>query len=97
MNSGEQKIDNDYNHEFSSDTSTSLANIFNTKSIVCIKFTSAIVFLIIILITSSEFAFTFLNIQKIKKEIQIMDKSYKLLNNIGYTKYFITEAVLANQ
>ena len=97
MNSGEQKIDNDYNHEFSSDTSTSLANIFNSKSIVCIKITSAILFLIIILITSLEFVFTFLNIQNIKKQIQIMDKSYQLLNIIGYTKYFITEAILANE
>ena len=92
----EQKVDNDYNHEFSSDTSTSLSNIFNSKSVVCIKITSAILFLIVIIITSLEFIFTFLNIQNIKKEIDIMDKSYKLLINIGFTKYFITEAILSN-
>lgn len=26
-----------------------------------------------------------------------MYKSYKLLDNIAYTKYFITEAILANE
>ena len=97
MGPGEPKPDNDYNHEFSSDTSTSLANIFNSKSIVCIKITSAIMFLTILIVLSLEFIFTFLNMQNIKKEIGIMDKSYTLLDNIGYTKYFITEAVLANE
>ena len=91
------KMDNDINHEFSFDTSTSLANIFNSKSVVTIKITSAIFFLFIIIVISLEFAFTFLNIQNIKKEINTMDKSYKLLDNLGYTKYFITEAVLTNE
>ena len=97
INSEEQKIDNDYNHEFSSDTSTSLLNIFNSKSVVCIKITSAVFFLIVLFVTSLEFIFTFLNIQNIKKEIETMNKSYKLLTNIGFTKYFITEAILSNQ
>ena len=97
INSNDQKGDNDYNHEFSSDTSTSLANIFNSKSVVCIKITSSIMFTMIILVLSLEFIFTFLNMETIKKEIETMYKSYSLLDNIGYTKYFITEAVLANQ
>ena len=97
INSGESKTDNDYNHEFSSDTSTSLANIFNSKSVLYIKITSAIMFLLILIILSLEFIFTFLNMQHIKNQIGIMHKSYILLNNICYTKYFITEAVLANE
>ena len=97
-NSGDdQKADNDYNHEFSSDTSTSLANIFNSKSVMYIRFTSGIFFLLIIAVISLEFIFTFLNIGNIKTQIGNMYKSYKLLDNIAYTKYFITEAILANE
>ena len=97
INNEGQKKDEDFNHEFSYDTSTSLANIFNTKSVTYIKFTSGILFLLILFINSIEFIITFLNIQKIKKQIDNMNKLYKLLNNIEYTKYFITEAILANE
>ena len=96
-NANDQKADNDYNHEFSSDTSTSLANIFNSKSVMYIRFTSGIFFFVIIAVASLEFAFTFLNIGNIKTQIENMYKSYKLLDNIAYTKYFITEAILANE
>ena len=93
---GEQTPDNDYNHEFSSDTSTSLSNIFNSKSIVCMKIISGILFFSMVFVITVEFICTFLNLEKIKDQIDIMNKSYKLLDNIGYSKYFITEAILCN-
>ena len=94
---GEQKPDNDYNHEFSSDTSTSLSNIFNSKSVVCMKIISGFLFFSMVLVVTVEFICTFLNLQKIKDHVDIMNKSYTLLDNIGYSKYFITEAILCNE
>ena len=91
------KKENDINHEFSSDTSTSLANIFKSKSIACIKLTSLILFRVFLLIIILEFVFTFLNVQTIKKNIDNMRNSYKLYQSIVLIKYFITEAILTNK
>ena len=93
----DSKKENDINHEFSSDTSTSLANIFKSKSIICIKLTSLILFLIFLLIIILEFVFTFLNVETIKTKINNMKNSYKLFENIVLIKYFITEAILTNK
>ena len=95
--SKDYKKGNDINHEFSSDTSTSLANIFKSKSIICIKLSSLILFLVILLILILEFVFTFLNVQTIKNKISNMKNAYKLFEDIVLIKYFITEAVLANK
>jgi hypothetical protein len=97
MNNEENKADNDYNHEFSSDTSTSLGTIFNFKSIISFKITSGILFSFVVLVSGLEFIFTLLNLQKIQKYLVNMNKSFKLLDNICYTKYFLTEAVLVNE
>ena len=95
--SKDYKKDNDINHEFSSDTSTSLANIFKSKSIICIKLSSLILFLVLLLILILEFVFTFLNVQTIKNKITYMKNAYKIFEDIVLIKYFITEAVLANK
>ena len=97
MNNEEKKAENDYNHEFSSDTSTSLGTIFNFKSIISFKITSGILFSVVILVNGLEFIITLLNLQNIKKHLDNMNKSFELLDNICYTKYFLTEAVLMNE
>ena len=84
------------NHEFSSDTSTSLANIFKSQSIAYIKLISAIFFLVFFLIMTIEFIFTLLNMQTIKDNIIKMKNAYKLLEDLGYIKYMIQESVLVN-
>ena len=87
---------NDINHDFNSDTSASLENLFKSKSLTYIKLISLIFFLIFILIIILEFIFTILNVQKIKDNIVKMKNAYKLLESIGFIKYMITEAVLTN-
>ena len=91
------KNENEINHEFSSDTSASLANIFKSKSIFYIKLTSLIFFLIFIFIIVIEFAFSILNVQTIKDNISKMLNAYKLCEDISFIKYMITEAVLTNK
>ena len=89
----ENKNINDITHQFSSDISNFLANIFKTNSIMQIKLISLIFFLIFLFIIIIEFIFTFLNIQKIKDNIFKMSNAYKLLEDIGFIKYCVTELV----
>ena len=91
-----QEMKNDINHEFSSDISYTLANIFKSKSIVYIRFSSIIFFIIFLGIIIIEFIFTFLNIQTIKENIFKMRNAYKLSEDIGFIKYCITEIVLVD-
>ena len=92
----EEKTAEELSREFSSDTSSSLANIFNAKSITYIKATSGIIFFVICAFMTLEFILTYLHIKNISDYTHYMDNGYKLLNNILYTKYFLTEAIIAN-
>ena len=92
----EEKTAEELSREFSSDTSSSLANIFNAKSITYIKATSGIIFFVICAFMTIEFILTYIHIRSISDYIHYMDNGYKLLNNILYTKYFLTEAIIAN-
>ena len=96
VKANESKNINDINHEFSSDTSYSLVNIFKSKSLLYIKFSSLIFFLIFIFIIIIEFIFSILNIQTIKDNISEMRNAYKLCEDIGFIKYCVTEIVLVD-
>ena len=96
VKANESKNINDINHEFSSDTSYSLVNIFKSKSLIYIKFSSLIFFLIFIFIIIIEFVFSILNIQTIKDNISEMRNAYKLCEDIGFIKYCVTEIVLVD-
>ena len=92
----EEKTAEELSREFSSDTSSSLANIFNAKSITYIKATSGVIFFVICAFMTLEFILSYLHIKSISNYTHYMDNGYKLLNNILYTKYFLTEAIIAN-
>jgi hypothetical protein len=95
-NQPQEKTAEELSREFSSDTSSSLANIFNAKSITYIKTTSGIIFFVICAFMTLEFILTYIHIKSISSYTHYMDNGYKLLNNILYTKYFLTEAITAN-
>ena len=84
------------NHEFSSDTTNFLANIFKSNIIFYIKVTSLIFFLIFLFILVMEFIFTFTNVNTIKDNITKMLNAYKLLEDIGFIKYCVTEIILCS-
>jgi hypothetical protein len=92
----QEKTAEELSREFSSDTSSSLANIFKAKSITYIKATSGIIFSVICAFMTIEFILTYMHIRSISNYTHYMDNGYKLLNNILYTKYFLTEAIIAN-
>ena len=84
------------NKGLSSDSSSTLANIFKANTInyiqILINFTFLGTFILILI----EFLITYNHINKLKKKIEFLQNSYIILNNMLYTKYFVTEGVLAN-
>ena len=93
----DKKLSEDLNREFTSDTSTSLSNIFNSKSIVYIKLIGLFIFVAAIALITLEFIFTFIHLNDIKARIEYLEYGYQLLSNMVYIKYFISEAVFANE
>jgi hypothetical protein len=81
------------NNEFSSDTSASLSNIFNEKSVFYISIFSLITFLLIIFVITIEFIMGLDKINNSKDRIGYLDRGFILLNDLVYTKFFITEAL----
>ena len=84
------------NRDFDGDSSFSLINIFNIKSIKIVKFVDFFIYIIAISITVIEFILTYMFLIDNKNRFYYLSNSYKLLIDIAYTKYFITEAILSN-
>ena len=93
----DKKISDHLNREFKSDTSTSLSNIFNGKSILYIKIISLLIIILTIALVFLEFIFTFIHLKDIKARILYLEYGYQLLSNMVYIKYFISEAIFANE
>ena len=84
------------NRDIIGNNSVSLMNIFNIRSIKLSKFIDFCVYAFIIILTVTEFVLTFLFFEDNKKRFYFLSNSYKLLADITYIKYFITEAISAN-
>jgi hypothetical protein len=82
-------------NEFVSDTTSSLNNIFNDKSVTNIRYFGFFSFLFLVAIISVEFFISLSKINGMDTRIFYSDKAFKLLNSLLYAKYFITEAILA--
>ena len=82
-------------NEFSTDSSAALSNIFNEKSVTYITFFSLIIFIIICVVISIEFAISLTTISDSQQRMSYMDKAFTILNTLVYTKFFITEAILS--
>ena len=93
--SSEKKQSEDLNREFSSDSSSSLSNLFNAKSIIYIKILCFIIFIAIIVFIFLEFYTTYTILNKVVTRIVFLDYGYQLLANMLYIKYFISEAVFS--
>ena len=90
----EQK--DDINKGLISDSSSSLSNIFKSNSINYIRILIGFVFLETFILTLIDFLYLYNQLDQIKKKIECFNKGHIILNNILYTKYFVTEGVLAN-
>ena len=91
-----EKKEEEININLINDSSITLSNIFNHKSIFYIKIINLIIYIFSISILSLEFSLTYIDIDNNRKKFDYLDNSYKILINMVYTKYFITEAILSN-
>jgi len=83
------------NRDASGDTSFTLMNILNIRSTKIIKFVDYIIYGFINISFIVEFVLSYLFLIDNKKRFQYLSYSYDLFNNLVYTKYAITEGVLA--
>ena len=90
------KKENDGVNIYLGDSSITLANIFNEKSMIKIKLLNFIIYVLILAILIIEFSLTYTYINNNKKKFLYLEYSYKLLTNFVYVKFFITEAIISN-
>jgi hypothetical protein len=83
------------NIDYMSDTSSSLNNIFNEKSVSNIRLFSFFMFFLLCAIISLEFVISLSIIKDVNDRFFYADKAFKILNSLLYTKFFIQEAVMA--
>ena len=84
------------NKDNTGDYAITLANIFNENNIKKIKFIDFIIYILVLLMLILDFYFTNSFIKTNKNKFYYLDNSYKLQDNILYTKYLITEAIITN-
>ena len=84
------------NKGLSSDSSSTLANIFKANTIRNIKILINFTFIATLVMIIAEFLLTYNHLNKLVLKFEFLQNSYKILNNMLYTKHFITEGVLAN-
>ena len=84
------------NEEVINDANIFLNKYISNKSVKHITYLSYFMFLSYLILIIFEFILTFSFINKINKTAKFEQRSYDILNSIVYTKYFITECVLAN-
>ena len=82
-------------NELNSDAGSALNEIFNYKSITNIKYFSFFMFLILCFTITIEFFFSLNIINDCNIRISYSEKAFTILNGILYTKFFLTEAVIA--
>ena len=86
----------DNNKELTSDSFSSLSNMFKAKSINYIKILINVLFISTFLLILIEFLLTYNHMNKIKKNIEFFENAYIILNNMLFTKYLVTEGVIGN-
>ena len=92
FNSDNNASSNDVN----ADVSLSLNHIFNEKSVTYIKIAAFIMFFLITAFISIEFGVSLYKTHKCAQYLNYLDDIYIILNSILYTKFFITEAIIAS-
>ena len=80
-----------------SDVSSFLSKLFDDSAIQLFIIISICMYAYIIALSSLEFALTYKQMNKVKDDLDFFKKGADLMNIMLYTKYFLTEAVIANQ
>jgi hypothetical protein len=84
------------NKGLTSDTSSTLSNVFKADSIKYIRILVFFTFIGTVLFLTIEFFIMFHCLNKLKMKINYVEKGFIILKDIVYIKFFVTEGVLAN-
>ena len=84
------------NKGLTSDTSSTLSNVFKDDSIKYIRISVFFTFIETLLLLSLEFVIMHHNLSKLKMKIDYVGKGFVILKDLVYIKLFVTEGVLAN-
>jgi len=79
-----------------SDTTSTLANIFKSNTIKYIQILIGLIFFGTFVLILINFLIVYRNLNELKKKINFFQNGYTILNDILYTKYFLTEAAITN-
>ena len=93
QSSNSDSIINDIN----TDSAAALSAIFNAKSVTYIQIFSFTFFILITAIISAEFAISLRSTKDASKRMSYLDKAFVILDNMIYTKYYLTEAILLQE
>ena len=79
-----------------SDVSSVLSKLFDDSAIQLFIIVSFCMYIYMVVLSSLEFALTYRQMNKVKMNLDFFRKGADLMNIMLYTKYFLTEAVIAN-
>ena len=85
----------EFNKGLASDSSSTLSNIFKSNSIKFIRIFGIILFFLTFLLLSNMFSIMHFHMNRIRRKIEFLRNGYLILNCMLYTKFYITEGVLA--
>ena len=84
------------NKKIDSDSSSVFSNVFLFNSIIYIRLLAFFTFLGLIIFISLEFIIMYHRFIIIKQKIVLLNKSYIIINDLFYTKYFVMEGLITN-
>ena len=90
-----EKNKEDMERDLIGNVSTSLLNIFDTKNTKKIIYFDFFIYIFIMSILTIEFILSYIYLSKNIKKFEYLAKSYKIMSNICYTKYFVIESILS--
>ena len=82
------------NKGLSSDSSSAFETFFKTNTIKYIEILIGFLFISTFIIILTEFIITYRHVSGLETKLTILRNSYIILNNILYTKYYVTEGVI---
>jgi len=87
-------ITDEIDKELSGNSSFSLDNVINIKSLIIIKYIDYLIHIFVLVILITEFIFTYNFFSDQIQRYTYFISSFKMLNDLTYIKYYLTEGIL---
>ena len=86
----------DINRDFKGNASVSFINLINVSSIKLVKIVDFFIYFFLIVITIIQFILSYYYFVRNLKQYSYLNYSYRMLNDISYIKYFVSEGIFLN-